>query len=136
MGDARHLGILGMRKWYNEPPFVESLNMHYRSRQNYKELQAAQSMMAAMTKEQERLAISRELHDSLGHKLTALSINLDFIKRTATQESQENLATCHALSQEILEEVRHIVSAQRQDFGLLKSSLQSIFATRPDSTFT
>ncbi|MFC3033949.1 sensor histidine kinase [Pseudoalteromonas fenneropenaei] len=112
--------------------FVESLNMHYQSRQNYKELKATQSMMAAMSAEQERLAISRELHDSLGHKLTALAINFDFLKRTAPADLQSNVANCHALSQEILAEVRQIVTAQRQDIGLLKSSLQPILTAVPN----
>ncbi|WP_462164224.1 sensor histidine kinase [Pseudoalteromonas xiamenensis] len=117
-------GILSRR-------FVESLNMHYQSRQNYKELKATQNMMKAMSAEQERLALSRELHDSLGHKLTALSINLDFLKRQAPQEMTETVSQCHALSQEILAEVRHIVSAQRNDFGLLKTSLTDLFRATP-----
>lgn len=124
-------GFWGLATGIMSRRFVQSLNMHYQSRQNVKELQATQSMMTAMSKEQERLAISRELHDSLGHKLTALSINLDFIKRTAPNELQESLNTCHTLSQEILDEVRHIVSAQRQDIGLLKTSLLSIFNATP-----
>ncbi|WMN60608.1 histidine kinase [Pseudoalteromonas xiamenensis] len=117
-------GILSRR-------FVESLNMHYQSRQNYKELKATQNMMKAMSAEQERLALSRELHDSLGHKLTALSINLDFLKRKAPQEMTETVNQCHALSQEILAEVRQIVSAQRNDFGLIKTTLTDLFRSTP-----
>ena len=84
-------------------------------------------MMNAMSAEQERLNLSRELHDTLGHKLTALSINLDFAKRKATPELEETLSTCHSLSQELLEEVRFIVSNQRSDPSLLKTSLEQVF---------
>lgn len=117
--------------WFVSRRIVESLNMHYQSRQNYKELKATQQMMGALHASQERLHISRELHDALGHKLTALSINLDFAKRTAPADMEETLLNCHQLSQEVLEEVRAIVSAQRNDNTLLKQALEGIFALTP-----
>ena len=110
---------------------VESLNMHYQSKQNYEELKATQNMLRAMSAEQERLHISRELHDALGHKLTALSINLDFLKRTADGNAQEMLVSCHQMSQEILTEVREIVSSQRAGRGMLKLSLENLIAQTP-----
>ncbi|WP_042150860.1 MULTISPECIES: sensor histidine kinase [unclassified Pseudoalteromonas] len=120
-----------MMNWFVSRKIIESLNVHYQSRQNYKELKATQSMMNAMSAEQERLNLSRELHDTLGHKLTALSINLDFAKRKATPELEETLSTCHSLSQELLEEVRFIVSNQRSDPSLLKTSLEQVFLATP-----
>ncbi len=117
--------------WFVSKRIVESLNMHYQSRQNYKELKATQQMMGAMHAAQERQHLSRELHDSLGHKLTALSINLDFAKRTAPPQIQETIANCHLLSQQVLDEVRAIVSEQRRDKALLKQALESIFALTP-----
>ena len=118
--------------WFISRKIVQSLNMHYQSRQNYKELQATQQMMSAMNAKQERLAISRELHDSLGHKLTALSVNLDFAKRSAPTDIQAMLINCHQISQDVLEEVRGIVSTQREDKALLKEILESICALTPN----
>ncbi|MBQ4837665.1 sensor histidine kinase [Pseudoalteromonas luteoviolacea] len=117
--------------WFVSRRIVESLNMHYESRQNYKELQAAQHMMAIMSAAQTRQHISRELHDSLGHKLTALSINLDFTKRVAPNDVAKSLETCHQLSQEVLSEVRDIVSVQRNDSALLAHALKEIIAMTP-----
>ncbi|MEQ3530747.1 histidine kinase [Pseudoalteromonas sp. XMcav11-Q] len=122
--------------WFVSRRIVESLNMHYQSRQNYKELKAAQHMMGAMSAAQERLNISRELHDSLGHKLTALSINLDFAKRTANEDMEPTLASCHQLSQTLLEEVRSIVSTQRHNKTLLKQALEAIFTATPNLRYT
>jgi len=123
-----------LMNWFVSRKIIQSLNVHYQSRQNYKELKATQSMMNAMSAEQERLNLSRELHDTLGHKLTALSINLDFAKRKATPELEETLSLCHDLSQELLEEVRFIVSNQRADSSLLKTSLEQVFAATPPLT--
>lgn len=41
--------------WFVSRRIVESLNIHYQSRQNYKELKAAQHMMGAMSAPQEKL---------------------------------------------------------------------------------
>jgi len=120
-----------MMNWFVSRKIIQSLNIHYQSRQNYKELKATQSMMNAMSAEQERLNLSRELHDTLGHKLTALSINLDFAKRKATPGLEETLSLCHNLSQELLEEVRDIVSNQRAEASLLKASLEQVFSATP-----
>jgi len=120
-----------MMNWFVSRKIIQSLNVHYQSRQNYKELKATQSMVNAMSAEQERLDISRELHDTLGHKLTALSINLDFAKRKATPELEETLSLCHSLSQELLEEVREVVSNQRAEASLLKASLEQVFSATP-----
>ena len=120
-----------LMNWFVSRRIVESLNVHYQSRQNFKELKATQSVMRAMSAEQERLNLSRELHDTLGHKLTALSINLDFAKRKATSESAETLTLCHELSQELLDQVRDIVSNQRQETSLLRTSLEHVFCATP-----
>ncbi|KZN61857.1 hypothetical protein N473_21965 [Pseudoalteromonas luteoviolacea CPMOR-1] len=117
--------------WFVSRRIVESLNMHYQSRQNYKELKATQHMMGAMSALHARQHISRELHDSLGHKLTALSIHLDFVKRIAPDEIAETVNTCHQLSQQALTEVRDIVSCERSDKALLKQALEGIFALTP-----
>ncbi|AOT06871.1 sensor histidine kinase [Pseudoalteromonas luteoviolacea] len=117
--------------WFVSRRIIESLNMHYQSRQNYKELKAAQHMMGAMSAFQTRQHISRELHDSLGHKLTALSIHLDFVKRTAPESVAATVNTCHQLSQQALSEVRDIVSTQRSDKPLLKEALEGIFTLTP-----
>lgn len=122
--------------WFVSRKIIQSLNIHYQSRQNYKELKATQSIMNAMSAEQERLNLSRELHDTLGHKLTALSINLDFAKRKATAESEENLTLCHSLTQELLDEVRSIVSTQRAEISLLRTSLEQVFKVTPQLACT
>lgn len=120
-----------LMNWFVSRRIIESLNVHYQSRQNFKELKATQSVMRAMSAEQERLNLSRELHDTLGHKLTALSINLDFAKRKATSESVKTLSLCHELSQELLEQVRDIVSNQRRETSLLRASLEHVFSATP-----
>jgi signal transduction histidine kinase len=79
------------------------------------ELQATEGLLAASVREAERLRISRDLHDSLGHHLTALSVNLEVASHLADGKAAEHVAQAHALAKGLLADVREVVSALRQE---------------------
>ena len=67
-------------------------------------------------REQERTRIARDLHDSMGHKLTALSMQLEVLRmRNPDSELAGQLAQLKTLSQESLAETRAAVSALHQE---------------------
>lgn len=75
---------------------------------------AAQVEELAVTKERNRLA--REIHDSLGHYLTVVNIQIGAAKAMFSQDSRralDHLANAQALTQEGLTEVRRSVAALR-----------------------
>ena len=55
------------------------------------ELRAAHAMLAENTRMAERLRISRDLHDVIGHNLTSLTVHLDVAKRLAQGDSVEHV---------------------------------------------
>ena len=77
------------------------------------ELRAAQVMLAESARTAERLDIARELHDAVGHHLTAMSIHLEVARRTSPGE--ESLARAHELAKSTLSEVRGVVRAMREE---------------------
>ena len=79
------------------------------------ELLATRELFADSTRTAERLRISRELHDSIGHNLTALSINLEVARNTAEGRAKEPVDRAHALTKELLNELRVVVGAMRED---------------------
>lgn len=81
----------------------------------------------------ERLRVAREVHDVLGHHLTALSIHLDLARRTATdQPLRSSLDQAHAEAQRMLGELRATVCALRADSATsLRSALEGFTRAIP-----
>ncbi|MCP3098600.1 sensor histidine kinase [Myxococcus sp. K15C18031901] len=99
------------------------------------QLQSTQMLLAAREREGERLRIARELHDSLGHHLTALSLNLEAAVYTAKDTpSAEHLRRAREAARTLLSEVRETVSALRDTPPPLRDSLRALVANTPGLT--
>jgi signal transduction histidine kinase len=79
------------------------------------ELQATQSLLAENTRIAERVRIARELHDLVGHHLTALTLNLEVVTHLVDGKVLEHVQQAHSLAKLLLADVREVVSDMRQD---------------------
>jgi signal transduction histidine kinase len=77
------------------------------------ELLGTQALLADSARNAERLHISRELHDSLGHHLTALSLQLEVARNTAS--GNEAVLRAQQIAREMLAGVRDVVSTLRSE---------------------
>jgi two-component system sensor histidine kinase DesK len=66
--------------------------------------------LAQASKEIERTRIARDLHDLLGHHLSALTINLQVASRLSHGDVKDKVEQCHALSKLFLNDVRDAVT--------------------------
>jgi len=79
------------------------------------ELRATRALLAESSRVSERVRISRELHDLLGHHLTALSLNLEVAGHLTEGRAQEHVRQSHTLAKLLLTDVREAVSEMRDE---------------------
>lgn len=79
------------------------------------ELRATQALLAENTRIAERVRISRELHDLVGHHLTALTLNLQVATHLVEGKALEHVQQAHSLAKLLLADVREVVSDMRDD---------------------
>ena len=96
------------------------------------ELRAAQLMLSDTERTAERLRISRELHDLVGHHLTALSLNLEVASHLTEAKAKQHVVQAQTISKRLLSDVREVVSALREgDPTHLNQALQALVAGVP-----
>ena len=81
------------------------------------ELRATRALLAESARVNERTRISRELHDLLGHHLTALSLNLEVASHMTEGRAQEHVRQANTLARLLLTDVREAVSQLRDASG-------------------
>ena len=93
---------------------IDETDAKEKSDQVLRELKATQSLLNATTKRNERLRIARDLHDSLGHQLTALSLQLEVAGHVSDDAKDAHLNEAKAISRALLFDVRETVSDIRR----------------------
>lgn len=90
------------------------------------ELRATHALLANDARMAERLRISRDLHDVLGHNLTSLTVHLDVADRLAQGASVEHVRCARTIAGTLLDEVRGVVSQVRVQPVDLRATLLSL----------
>lgn len=114
---------LAMRRAEESAARLREVNAH---------LLATRSLLAESARESERLRLSRELHDVSGHKLTALKLNLAVLAQDAALAGRRELEVARTLVDELLHDIRQVVSQLRRHEGIdLRQALQELAAPLP-----
>jgi signal transduction histidine kinase len=97
------------------------------------ELRATQALLADNTRIAERVRIARELHDLVGHHLTALTLNLEVATHLVEGKALEHVQQAHSLAKLLLADVREVVSEMRLDDKVdLAAALRTLVSGTPE----
>lgn len=83
-------------------------------RQLNSELRATRELLAESSRIAERVRIARDLHDVVGHHLTALSLNLETASHLVEGKAKEHVDRSQSLAKLLLSDVREVVGQMRQ----------------------
>ncbi|MEM7797241.1 MAG: sensor histidine kinase [Cyanobacteria bacterium P01_C01_bin.118] len=114
-----------------------TLAAEYKSRQRAVALAQEVELLAA---DLERTRIARDIHDSLGHTLTSLDVQLELAQqlyKRSSEKLQPVIDTAKLLASQSVQEVRRAVATMREEtFDLNKALPQLIdsFTSKPDLT--
>ena len=95
------------------------------------ELRAASAVLATSTRTAERLRISRDLHDVVGHQLTALSLELEVASHHATGAGAEHVERARAVAKDLLRDVRAAVGELRAEPAGIAAPLHDLVDDLP-----
>jgi signal transduction histidine kinase len=98
------------------------------------ELTATRELLAESSRTSERLRISRDLHDTLGHHLTALSLQLDVAARLSDGRVAAHVQQAHAITRLLLSDVRAVVSTLRDNSRPNLAAAIRALVSQPTST--
>jgi signal transduction histidine kinase len=82
------------------------------------ELEATRELLAQSVRLVERARIGRDLHDVLGHHLTALSLNLEVASHLTEGDARSRIDTAQSVTKLLLGDVRAVVGELRKEEGL------------------
>ena len=91
------------------------------------ELRATRTLLTESSRIAERMRISRDLHDLIGHHLTALSLNLEVASHLVGGTAQEHVRQAQSVAKLLLSDVREVVSQLRENDNIdLTAALQTL----------
>lgn len=96
------------------------------------ELQAAGVLLEESARTAERLRISRDLHDSIGHRLTVLNLALEAARHGDPETARAQLASAATAAHDVLDDLRDTVSSMRDEPPDLATDLRDVVDGIPD----
>jgi signal transduction histidine kinase len=97
------------------PPYLGFQLVMLAAVRGYADLLRAQAALADKSRIEERLRMAQDLHDSLGHHLVTLNLNLEHAAHEARGEIRETVRAAQALARALLRDVKEIVHSSRDE---------------------
>jgi signal transduction histidine kinase len=139
--------LVGYLIRFNQKARAEITDLYKQLGESHQALQAANGELGDYAKQVERLTmtrerntIAREIHDTVGHTMTALIVQLQAARKLQDrdlEQSRETLLRCEELARSALQEVRLSVRTLRDDEAVptsITEALRKLLADFSDMT--
>lgn len=97
------------------------------------ELRAATALLESSARNAERLRISRDLHDVIGHELTALALELEVASHAVAGPAADHVQRARTIAKDLLRDVRQTVGQLREERDL-RPTLEALVTGLPGLT--
>ncbi|MEU4365538.1 histidine kinase [Promicromonospora sp. NPDC023987] len=105
--------------------------------QAHVDLRAASVLLSESARTAERLRISRDLHDLIGHQLTVLTLELEAARYREGEQAREHVDRANRVARDLLADVRQTVSELRTASSSdLSGALRQVVHDLPDLEVT
>ena len=129
------LTFLGFQIFALATAFARVSERHAREEleQANQQLLATRIILAQSSKQEERLRIARDLHDILGHQLTALNLQLEILQHKVAQPLQASVMDTKQLAKQLLDNIRAVVRDQRTSTAVdIHQAVRALAAHLPE----
>ena len=96
------------------------------------DLRAGSPLRSDAARTAERLRISRDLHDLIGHQLTVLTLELEAARHREGEQARDHIDRANGVARELLADVRRTVGELRTESSDLRETLRSLVLDLPD----
>jgi signal transduction histidine kinase len=104
---------------------------HERLEQAHAQLRATTAMLEVSSRNAERLRIARDLHDVVGHQLTALALELEVATHHHDGTGKDHVRRARTIAKDLLTDVRTTVGQLRTPRHDLRDTLSRLAADLP-----
>lgn len=99
--------------------------------QAHTELRATTALLAESTRSTERLRIARDLHDVIGHQVTALALELEVATHLTNSPATDHVSKARAIAKDLLSDLRATVDQLRATQPELEPALREVVSHVP-----
>lgn len=119
---------------FSSATLLREMRMRTELAQAHVDLKAAGILLAESTRTAERLRISRELHDLIGHQLTVLTLNLEAARHLESEAGRQHVERADEVARGLLRDVRATVGEMRAQPADLQKALEDMVEGIPGLT--
>ncbi|MBS4198385.1 sensor histidine kinase [Bacillus sp. FJAT-49732] len=109
--------------------YKEVTSSHMALQEAHEQMRRYAEEVEILTSTRERNQIAREIHDTVGHKMTALLVQLEvaqMIQESEPLKAKDTIQLCKQLAQSALQEVRLSVRAIHEEVGIQLGLIESL----------